>query len=60
MNINYYEKNVYGNPTLYIADPDIAAKVVRLTGRRTITQGDIDTMTDLFGVTFTQVLPPRI
>ena len=41
MEIKYTTKNVYGNETNYPASDD-AALITRLTGRKTLTEGDLE------------------
>ena len=56
--ITFYRKHIYGNEHAYIADIHLAAQVTRLTGEKTLTPRVVELL-ELFGVTFTEVLPPR-
>lgn len=58
MNIQYYTEVVYGLPTMYIVDEELARKVKRLTGHKTVTEHDKSAMEDL-GFTFQQVINPK-
>ncbi len=60
MNINFYRKNVYGVQNIYIADPDIAIGIRRLTGKKTVDTSDMGILSDLFKVEFTEVIAPAI
>lgn len=55
--VEFYQKEVYGNTMLYIADPDIRRTLTRLTGKKTIDTGDIENLQTL-GLRFKQVMPP--
>jgi len=57
MKVQYYQKEVYGSPMLYIVPSANKQVIERLTGKKTI---DKDDMMDLefLGVEFEQVLPP--
>lgn len=61
MTINYYIKSVYGNELIYLADEKQADLWYQLTNKKTITQGQIETLASLTGVEFLQVIapPPR-
>lgn len=56
MNIEYYKKSVYGNDMLYLADERQADLFRALTGRKTLQQGDMTILSELFGCQFTQIL----
>jgi hypothetical protein len=58
MNIEYYKKHIYGLPALFVKDDQIARDLFRLTNRKTITQTDMNILSKLFSVTFTQVINP--
>jgi len=47
MEIKYYIKGVYGREMMYIKDKVIAEYVSLLTGRKTITETDIEALTHL-------------
>lgn len=55
MHIQYRIRQVYGNDSLYVVDPKIAALLQRLTGRKTLAPSDMDVLTRL-GHTFEQVI----
>lgn len=55
-NIEFYKKEVYGNPLFYIKDSVMAAHFRKLTGKKTITKYEMHELTALTGVTFTQVM----
>lgn len=54
--INYYKKSVYGKDMLYLADERQADLFRGLTGRKTITAGDMKIMAELFNCQFIQVM----
>lgn len=58
MTIEYYRKNVYGNTLRYILDANQSIQWYRVSGRKTIDEGDMKTLSDLTGVTFKEVLAP--
>jgi len=58
MTINYYYKNVYGNEHIYIKDELQADIISGLTGKKTVSQYDINYLRKL-GCTLTEVIPPR-
>jgi hypothetical protein len=39
--IEVFIKNVYGNETIYIKNPDVAFAITQLTGNKTLTDGNI-------------------
>lgn len=47
MLIHYYIKQVYGKDMIYIADPVIASNMQYLTGKKTLTFGDLETLQNL-------------
>lgn len=55
MKIEYIKKNVYGNEMIYIKDEKISQIVRGITGKKTINQNDIDSLTKL-GCSFNQVI----
>lgn len=55
MNIEYYEKHIYGLPALFVKDDVLARELTKLTNRKTITNTDMAILSRLFGVTFTNV-----
>lgn len=58
MTINYYIKEVYGQP-LYYLEGDYAARLWQnISNRKTITRQDMAALTALTKVEFKQVLPP--
>ena len=58
--IEYYAKNVYGNWLFYIVNGIGEAAVKQLTGKVTISEGDIAALRDLVGVSnVIEVAPPR-
>lgn len=56
LTIEYYKKSVYGNDMLYFKDQRQADLFRGLTGRKTISQGDIKILSELFNCQFIQVL----
>jgi hypothetical protein len=58
MTIKYYIKSVYGNELIYLADEKQASLWYQLTNKKTITQGQIETLANLTGVEFLQVIAP--
>jgi hypothetical protein len=42
--IQVFIKNVYGQEVVYVKDDKIATLIQRLTGRKTLTKWDIDTL----------------
>lgn len=57
--LEYYKKNVYGNPTIYLADDDLRTMWGQLSGKVTIDKSDMELLTSMFGVTFVQVFEPE-
>lgn len=55
MTIDYYTKEVYGKTMLYLADRTQASLWERLTGKRTLTERDMATLTDLTMIQFNRV-----
>lgn len=47
MIITFYRKNVYGNTLFYVADKQIAAALLKLTGSKTIRPQDFAALKDL-------------
>lgn len=47
MTIHYYIKQVYGKDMIYIVDPVIASNMHYLTGKKTLSFGDIETLQNL-------------
>ena len=43
MNIQYYKKDVYGNPLFYVVGAEGAA-IKKLTGKKTVDQRDLDAL----------------
>lgn len=58
MIIQFYVKNVYGVNNMYIVDDRQARLVQTLTGKKTISQSDIEALTALAGCAWVQVLAP--
>lgn len=56
--IQYYRKNVYGNTQYYIADPETARLVTRLTGKKTIDADNMAVLDQLGFATFKEILAP--
>ena len=54
VNIPLRVESHYGREDRYVTDPDIARAVGRLTGRRTVTNGDVNALLAL-GHTFTEI-----
>jgi histone H3/H4 len=59
MKLNYYTKHVYGQPMIYLADNKAQIAWHNLTGRKTITNEDMQRLTTLTGVTFERVFEPN-
>lgn len=59
MEINYYRKDVYGNTLYYFCDETFAGRFRRITGTKTASLPQMQTLELMFGVKFTEVLPPR-
>lgn len=55
MLIQYYEKNVYGNICRYITEGKTAQAVYMLTGRKTLSETDMQAL-ELLGYTFEKVI----
>ncbi len=55
--IEYYNKEVYGLTKSYVLDAELARTIQKLTGRKTLQQGDIEALSEL-GFTFKLVLKP--
>ena len=58
MQIEYYIKTVYGNDLIYIANEEVATNIKILTGRQTVTSGQLEALKHL-GHTIKEVLPPE-
>lgn len=58
MTIEYYSKNNYGCNALYVVESDKASAIAVLTGKKTISESDIEAL-KTFGIYFVEVLPPR-
>lgn len=52
-----YEREVYGKPLFYIADPATASMFRELTGTKTITERQMQLLRDLTGAKFAQSHP---
>ncbi len=57
MTIEFYEKHIYGIPALFIKNEGVRTQLTKLTGRKTITQLDMNILRKLFKADFVQVLP---
>lgn len=57
MKIEYYYKEVYGKPLMYVADERISGWLYALTGKKTIDGRDIYALQQL-GHTFKRVFGP--
>lgn len=57
--IKVYTKEVYGKMLIYMVDTKESQAVQRLTGNKTISQGEISMLKTL-GVNFEQVLPNSV
>ena len=60
MNIDYYRKDSYGNTHYYIKPQLEAHRIKKLLHKKTITKEEMSIMSQLFKVTFTQVLAPEL
>jgi hypothetical protein len=58
MTIEYFVRSVYGVDQMYPASPLMAINHMGLTGRKTLTESDVDTYKKM-GFKFKQVLPPN-
>lgn len=56
--IKFYEKSVYGNQMMYIADKKQAESITRLTGQKSLTSGAFKALQEL-GFTFEEVIAPK-
>ncbi len=56
--IQFYTKNIYGKPTWYYQEEEIAELMIRLTGKKTMTP-QIQTALQDLGFAFVEVLPPK-
>ncbi len=58
--VQFYSKNVYGRPLEFVIDPETAAQIASLTGRKTVTAGERQMITALAdgSIVFEQVLEP--
>lgn len=54
MTIQYYIKDVYGLPCMYIANAEQANAIRKLTGRKTISKSDIQALNSL-GLDFQEI-----
>jgi hypothetical protein len=45
------QKDVYGNPLIYVADATLQRTIQKLTGRKSLTNSDIEALKEL-GFTF--------
>lgn len=59
MIIDYYRKNVYGTDLMYIEDSYIAAKLGRLLGTKTVCKDQMESISEIFGAEWNEVLAPR-
>jgi hypothetical protein len=59
MEIEYYIKQVYGKPLIYIKDAHTARLLINLTGKKTITEDHQSWLSNLTSgwITWKQVLP---
>lgn len=57
MTIHYYIKTVYGKPTMYIVEQDIAKAIGTLTGRKILIKEHKEALEQL-GFAFEQVIAP--
>lgn len=51
MTIEVIQKEVYGNPLIYVADATLQRTIQKLTGRKSLTDSDIQALKEL-GFTF--------
>ena len=56
--IDYYVKGVFGNETCYIADKHIAEVITNMTGRKTLSSRDFESLKEL-GFELVEVLALR-
>lgn len=56
--LEYYTKHVYGNELAYFAHYRDAANWFNLTGKRTISEREMQTLTAMTGAQFTRVFEP--
>tara|TARA_R110002020_G_scaffold278849_1_gene494253 strand:- start:127 stop:324 length:198 start_codon:yes stop_codon:yes gene_type:complete len=57
--IEYFRKDAYGNIHYYIKPQLEAHRIQLLLGKKTITKGEMDVMSQLFPVTFVLVPAPE-
>lgn len=57
MTIPYYRSRVFGVERMYVKDPTQASAFTRLTGRKTLDESDMRSLS-LLGLSFEEVLPP--
>lgn len=55
MTLNYYSKEVYGQTMYYLATAGDRQMWRNISGKKTITTGDMDCLTALTGATFNRV-----
>lgn len=59
MTIEYYTKQVYGNTLRYLVDSNTAIQWYHISGRKTIDEGDMKSLSDMTGVQFKRVFEPE-
>ena len=58
MQVSYYIETHYGNDHIYILEEDAKRAIAKLTGKKTVSEQDLESLTKL-GVHFSQVINPR-
>ena len=58
MQISYYIETHYGNDHIYILEEDAKRAIAKLTGKKTVSEQDLENLT-LLGVHSSQVLNPK-
>lgn len=59
MKIEFYTKNVYGNEMMYVKDTELAPKLSRLIGTLTVSESQMNLISDLFDAEWVEVLAPK-
>jgi hypothetical protein len=60
MTISYYSKDVYGTTLYYLADFYAAQQWKAISGKKTITEHDMDVLAMLTGATFERTYQPQL
>ncbi len=60
MTIEYYTTKNYGQTVMYLKDEAAASLWQRISGKKTITQADMDNLTALTMINFERVFEPEV